>query len=439
RTPPVLTGADITLPIVEAAVQILPGEKTRMWTFGGEFPGPTIRRPAGETTLVTFDHRIQAADTLTIHHHGHHTASIDDGQPTREVIEPGTSRLYTYEHVEEGAPLRAAMRWYHDHSHGRTNRNSWMGLMGLFVIDDPAEADLGLPTADRELLLVVTDRTFGEETNQLTNPFDVSDPGADAVGSGDTILVNGVPQPYVEVLPTRYRIRILVAAAFRYYNLGFAAGPELVQVGTESGLLPAAVTRERVLLGPAERADLVVDFSAYANQALVLSSGPEDPEVRRLPGSVVPAEADVMQFRVSGGTVASVLPASELRALPDWVADLRAEADRVFAFGIGIDPETLRRVWTINGRTFDHEHVAARPELGSTETWLLVNLTHGTHSIHIHDVDWKMVSRNGSPPDPAEAGLKETFRLDPGDLLAVGAKFTDHLGPYMIHCHMLSH
>jgi spore coat protein A, manganese oxidase len=443
RMPEVLTGSDITIPIIESPVPILPGAETKMWTFAGQFPGPTIRRPTGTTTRVTFEHRLpKAAGPLTIHHHGHHTASIDDGQPMSELIDPGKSRTYTYVHREEGAPLRAAMRWYHDHSHERTGRNLWMGLMGLFIVEDPAEAELGLPTGDRELTLVISERSF-DDNNQLTDPFTTApDPSADGVGAGDVLLVNGVPQPYVEVLPTTYRIRILNAASFRPYNIGFA-GPEFKHVGSESGLFPAPLPPgplNRLTLGPAERADFVVDFSGMAGADVVLNSYPYTN--KRVPMAYLPyapsQQADIMQFRVRGAAAAPAAVASSLRALPKWASQLPAVPDRLFVLGRGVAADGTQK-WTINGLPYDPDTVAAQPELGSTETWLLVNASQQTHYVHLHDVDWKVVSRNGSEPIAQEDVLKETFRLDPGDVVAVGTKFTDHLGKYMLHCHMTSH
>jgi FtsP/CotA-like multicopper oxidase with cupredoxin domain len=444
RIPRTLADADITLPIAKADVQVLPGAATEMWTFGGEFPGPTIRRPAGATTRVTFEHGLPEAGTLTIHNHGHHTRSVDDGQPMAELIAPGGERTYTYEHVEEGKPLRAGMRWYHDHSHGRTGRNLWKGLLGLFIVEDPTEAGLGLPGPDRELVLVITETTL-DAGNQLTDPFTgAADPASDGVGIGETVLVNGVPQPFVEVEPTRYRLRVLNAASFNPYSLGFSTGPKLVQVGNESGLFTAPLERERVLLGPAERADIVIDFSGHAGQDLVLSSA-EEAAARSAPWSALTGllsrPDDLLQLRVRGTPAASAAPAAALRPLPAWVAALPQQPDRILAFGRGIDPAapSTQQVWTINGRTYDPATVVAQPALGDTETWLLVNASTQAHYVHLHDVDWKLIQRNGAAPEPHEDALKETFRLDAGDVVLVGTKFTDHLGTYMVHCHMLSH
>jgi spore coat protein A len=447
RRPTQLTGDNILLVAKPARVQVLEGQKTLMWTFNGEFPGPTIRRPSGRRTKVTVRHALPAdAGSLTIHHHGGHQPSSEDGQPERNVIEPGRTRTYTYDLREDGRPERGALQWYHDHSHYRTSRNVWRGLAGMVVLDDPAEARLGLPSGAYDVELMIGDRSF-DDRNQLVDPFpeynEDSGPGAgpglppedDVFGS--RYLVNGVPEPYFVVEPRRYRFRILNAAVFRLYNVALSDGGEIVQVGTESGLLPAPVKRTAVLLGPGERADLVVDFSRHAGKTLELRSvARTDPS---LAPRTAPAEAALMQFRVEKARVrdASRVPAT-LRALPEWVAQLSQTPDRVWAFGVGLDTQG-RTAWTINGLAFDHSRVDARPELGSTETWLMVNATQKSHYIHIHDVDWVVLSRNGAAPLPEEAALKETFRLDPGEVVLVGSKFTDHLGPFMIHCHMLQH
>ncbi len=444
RQPPIIRKATIDMPIIQSDVPLVKGERTLMWTFGGTFPGPTIRRAAGSTTRMTFRHGIPEAGSLTIHNHGHHSAAIHDGQPMSELIEPGASREYVYRHVEEGEPLRGGMRWYHDHSHGRTNRNSWMGLLGLFIVVDPREKQLGLPQGDRELVLVITSRTL-DDNNQLVDPFTGNtDPGADAVGSGTLLLVNGVSRPYQVVEPTTYRLRILNASSFNPYNVGFAAGgPEILQLGNESGLFPAPAKRSRVLMGPAERCDLFVDFSAFAGRTFNLSSAPQEasaPLASLLAPALAPA-ADIMQFRVRRRrrkkTPAARPAPKRLRELPKWTSSLSSTPDRFFVFGSGVGSGAT--TWTINGAPYDPARVAARPAIGTTETWLLANVSQQSHYIHLHAQDWWVVSRNGGSPADDEAVMKETFRLDPGETLAVGTRFTDHTGRFLIHCHMLSH
>ena len=338
------------------------------------------------------------------------------------------------------------MRWYHDHSHGRTNRNSWMGLRRPVHRRGPARAEAAAsPAATASCCSSLTTRTLDDD-NQLVDPFTAAaDPGADAVGSGELHAGERAgSRPYHRVEPTTYRLRILNAASFNPYNLGFAEGPPMVQIGNESGLFPAPAQRERVLMGPAERCDLVVDFSAFAGQRVLLGSAPQDSDLAPGVGSCrrPPRRRRADGVPGAGETQALQGAAAAARGscfeLPEWVAALPTEPDRTFVFGqaTGAGGGT---VWTINGEPYDHERIVARPELGSTETWMLVNSSQQSHYIHLHAVDWKVISRNGGVPAPDEDVLKETFRLDPGETLAVGAKFTDHLGRFLIHCHMLSH
>jgi spore coat protein A, manganese oxidase len=454
--PEVLTDADITLTAAESDVQVLPGEPTRMWTFNGSFPGPLIRRPAGEETRVTVVNDLpEEAGSITLHHHGNHNTAEHDGQPDGDlVIPPGGSREYVYDLMEDGAPARARFQWYHDHSHHRTGRNLWRGLAGMFIVDDEVEAELGLPDGEHDIPLMIADRSF-DQANQLTDPFTAPHRHHAPVGSGhgqgwppfdevigDRLLVNGAPQPYLEVEARRYRLRLLNASNFRPINVARSDGRPLVQIATEGGLLPAPVQRDAILLGPAERAEIVIDLAGFAGRNVTLNS------VAREDGGLLPATepaiAPLLQLRVGGAPAepdTSRVPES-LRPLPDWVADASPVPDRVWAFGLGPSPdESLHSSWTINGRTFDHSRVDARPEVGAIESWLLVNTTPiaTSHYIHLHHSDWVLLSRNGRAPEPHEAGMKETFRLDPGEQVVVARRFNDHTGRFMLHCHMLEH
>jgi plastocyanin len=265
RFPPVTTAADIPIGINEACVSILSGPCTYMWTYGGTYPGLEIRRPTGQTTRVTFTNNLPAmAGAMTVHHHGNHSLSDDDGQATgaNYLFGPGTSRTYTYEGKENGENERGTMQFYHDHRMGETGFNVWQGLQGLYIIDDPADPAT-LPSGAYELPLVIVDRQFDAD-NQLEyfyDPFGVV---------GDKVLVNGVYQPYVEVADRKYRLRFLNGANARIYTLTLSTGGPFIQIGTESGLLPAPVSRTAMDMGPGERLDVVVDFAGKLGQDLYL-------------------------------------------------------------------------------------------------------------------------------------------------------------------------
>jgi spore coat protein A len=458
RIPEVLTDANLTLDIKPAKVAILPGRKTSMWTYGGTFPGPTIRRPAGQETQVTFRHRLpRKAGDLTVHLHGGHNISADDGQPggltkgqprafycnvsrglsARDsgndlLISPGEDRTYIYALSEDGEPERAAFQWYHDHRLERTAPNMWRGLVGMWIIDDELDVSLPLPRGERDLPLMLTDRAF-DRHNQLTDPFsDLAHAPNDGI-TGRYALVNGTYLPYHRVSATRHRLRLLNASNFRIYDLELSDRSPLVQIATESGLMPAPVTRRRVRLGPGERVELLVDFGRFAGKRVELVSAGH-----RGGGSLAQSvfAGPLMQFRVGDPEPDDTSVPAALRPLPAWTADAPRQPSRTWTVSIGTG---LIPTWLINGKTFDPARVDATPKLDTTETWELRNETAVSHTIHLHHTDWYMLERNGKRPDPAEDCLKETFLLRPKDRVVIAGHFSDYTGKYVIHCHMLDH
>ena len=458
RIPPVLTDAQIEIEMRQARIGVLPGPKTSMWTYGGSFPGPTIRRPAGQPTEVTFVHNLPAkAGELTVHLHGGHNRSSEDGQPggltARQpralycrisdrlapadsgndlLIEPGGRRTYRYDLTEDGGPERAAFQWYHDHRLERTARNVWKGLAGMMIIDDEFDASLPLPRGERDIPLMLVDRSF-DKHNQLTDPFGKAAHAPNDGVTGRYALVNGVHRPHHDVSAARYRVRVLNAASFSLFNLFLSDGSKVTQIATEAGLMPAPVKRRRALIGPGERIELILDFTHLAGKRVQLLSArrPEDGGIRSHT-----FDGPLMEFRVGRRAEDPTSVPAALRPLPDWVAGARTSPDRRWEFTIS---KGFAPAWLVNGKTFDPARSDAFPVLGTTETWELHNRTGVAHVMHMHSTDWYMLSRNGRPPPAWERCLKETFLLEPGDRIVVAAHFSDFTGKYAIHCHMLDH
>ncbi|GAA1434714.1 multicopper oxidase family protein [Mycobacterium cookii] len=441
-------GADIRLVMRRAKVRTLPeGPRTSMWTYDGTYPGPTIKRRGGRGTEVTVVNRLpRGAGAMSTHLHGDHHASADDGQPTSHLIRRGEGRTYRYPLVVDGRPEPGSFFWYHDHRMDRTARNNWRGLQGMFIVTDPPVPGLRLPTGRRDVPLMISERSF-TSGNQLTDPF--AD-GPDMVGHhgemswtgdnappddatvGDTVLVNGRHAPYLAVSATRHRLRLLNSSPFSSYNFTLSDGRPFLQVGTGSGLLPKSVVRSSVLLGPAQRADVVVDFSGATGQRLVLASVPA---ARGTTGDDA-RETAVMEFRVGRPARDSSRLPSRLPS-PRLVAPVRASVAKTWTFGL----EESRRgsAWSINGRAFDPGRVDHRVRLGTVERWRLRNTSDVTHYVHVHAQQWRTLLRDGRRPPPWERGLEDTWRLEPGEEVEIAARFTDYTGPFMIHCHMLDH
>jgi FtsP/CotA-like multicopper oxidase with cupredoxin domain len=379
-----------------------------MWTYGGTYPGLTIRRPTGQTTNVTFTNNLDpAAGSLSPHNHGNHSSPENDGRPEELLVGTGESRTYTYTGLEEGMPERGTMHFYHDHRMDVTARNVWFGLAALYIIDDPADPAT-LPSGNFDVPLAIADRQF-DENNQIPYVFDPN--GV----SGDKILINGVYQPYFEVGDRKYRFRILNASNSSTYNLVLSTGTLFIQIGTESGLLPSPVARAEMRMGPAERLDVVVDFAGRLGEHIYLTD-----TLTGMP---------LLQFRVIQHVVDPSTIPPVLRPLPDIGEPTRT---RTWNF------DRVSGHWTINGLRFDPDRIDARPVLGTTERWIFTNPTGRPHTAHIHDVYQQCLSRNGGPCYPYET-MKETWYLAPGETIEVKLKFTDHIGKYVLHCHMIEH
>jgi FtsP/CotA-like multicopper oxidase with cupredoxin domain len=248
---------------------------------------------------------------------------------------------------------------------------------------------------------------------------------------GKRILVNGQFAPYLRVRPGLYRLRLLNASLFSAYDLALSNGRPFAQVGTGNGLLPRKVVRQDVLLGPAQRADVVVDFRGLRDQNVLLSTIP------RSDGSVGTGSrsAAIMQFRVRGHADQHSRVPDKLRPLPPLAVPRKV--DKVWTFDLTRDHHGS--FWSINDKMFDPARVDYRVRQGSVERWRLRNTSDVTHYVHLHEEQWQTVSRNGERPPPWERGFEDTWRLDPGETVDVAARFTDYPGIFMVHCHMLDH
>ncbi len=446
-----LTGSNLTIVMRKADVRVLPhGPRTPMWTFGGSFPGPTIVRRTGHDTKVTFVNRLpRAVGAVTIHQHGGHQQSRFDGQPMSFLIKHGKKRTYDFPLTDGGRPLPAALRFYHDHKMSRTARDNWFGLQGMFLTTDPKDAKRGLPHGRYDVPLMVTDRSF-TKTNRLVDPFrhpasapspmpamsgmpaglKASDPGTATVGS--KVLVNGRFAPYLRVRPGLYRLQILNASLFSSYDFALSDGRPFVQIGTGSGLLPHPVTRQDIFLGPAQRADVVVDFRKETTRQVLLLSIPRTGAPPMGNGS---RDAALMQFRI--GTTPA--PAAHVPYELAHIRSLKVPRKIAMTWTFGVSKDQHGSYWSINGKRFDPRRIDHRVVLGTTEKWRLRNTTDMTHFVHLHEELWRTISRDGKRPPPWERGYEDTWKLDPGETVVVAAKFTDFTGPFMIHCHMLDH
>jgi spore coat protein A len=436
---------------------------TTVWGFGdgptgATYPGPTVEAAAGVPVTVTWANDLRdgagalrtthylpvdtclngaedASPRIVEHLHGGHVPPAVDGYPEATFL-PGEEVVYPYPNAQRPATL-----WYHDHAHGITRLNVYMGLAGFYLVRDAVEAGLGLPAGEFEIPLAIQDRRFHPDGS-------LAYPGAwEDHFHGDTIVVNGKVWPYLAVQRGKYRFRFLNGSTSRTYELALSDGAPLAVIGTEGGLLPAPVTVSTITLAPGERADVVVDFAAYSpGTEIVLTNSAPAPFPGTAGEGVIP---NIMKFVVGsqpGHTLA--LPAS-LRPL-DVLDEADAVVSRQFLLRKVADPCT-GSAWLINGLRW--EDVTERPQLGTTEIWAFINRSGVTHPMHMHLVMFQVLDRQAFelqgdvvvpvgprvPPPPEEAGWKDTVRAGPDEIVRVIARFEDFKGRFPYHCHILEH
>jgi spore coat protein A, manganese oxidase len=303
----------------------------------------------------------------------------------------------------------------------------------MWIVDDDLDSSLPLPSGDRDLPLMIADRTF-DRHNQLTDPFTNRRPPDDGI-LGETVLVNGAYLPHHQVRPCRYRLRILNVSSFRSYNLRLSNGVPMIQIATESGLMPKPIRRREILIGPAERVEVIVDFSGSAGERVELRSTAR--HSGRNPAGARSYGGALMQFRVgSERRPDRTRVPRHLRPLPAWTRKAKRKPDHHWEITIG---GFFKTTWRLNGRTFNPAYADAFPQLGTTETWEVHNRTRVAHVMHLHHTDWYLLARNGKPPPPWEDCLKETFFVYPNERILIAGHFSDHTGKFVIHCHMLDH
>jgi spore coat protein A len=255
--------------------------------------------------------------------------------------------------------------------------------------------------------------------------------GFEAGVLGDVTLVNGVPWPIVNVDGARYRLRLLNAANARRYDVRLDPPPPggFVQIGTDGGLLAQPLQHDHIEMAPAQRFDVIVDFSAYQPGT----------EVTLVNDFASGSMGQVMRFIVGAR-------AEDNSRIPDrltTIEPLNTTADGVITRTMRFNSGHLssnngdRHSWLINSEPFSPDVAAARPALDSVEIWRLVSDFH--HPIHVHLNPFQVLSRGRSGPGPYDIGWKDTIDLRPFEHAAIAVRFDGFRGRYVFHCHNLEH
>lgn len=415
---------------------------------------------------------------------------------------------------------RACTLWYHDHTLGMTRLNVYAGPAGFFLVRGgpdgdkavrdtrsgttavlpgpaPREAD-AFPSRKTyyEIPIAIQDRSFNDDgslfypdSREFFDGATAADPGfiPDTDLSpiwnpeffGNMIIANGSTWPYQTVERRRYRFRLLNGCQSRFLILDFSRIPGITAwaIGNEGGFLAEPVNLTvsnggRLLMGPAERADLIVDFTDVPVGDYVLHNvGPDEPFSGGEPlddfDAADPATTgQVMQLKVVPAVApdpttppeflqlpaAAALPAAARTrglALIEMMSDSWDGPAQAMLGHVDGDDQPVQQGWD--------GPVTETPAVGDTEVWELHNFTADAHPMHVHETAFQVVNRQalvtnedgetvppsrpvGEPrgPEAWETGVKDTVIAYPGEVTRIRARFRS-AGQFVWHCHIVEH
>jgi blue copper oxidase len=439
--------AGSTTDVLRFNVDVVDGDPASV-VSSGSYLGPTLHLRQGQGVRVSFDNGLDQ-DSI-VHWHGLVVPEDQDGQPTAAV---GPGETYEYDFVVTNRP---GTYWYHAHPHHHTGEQVYRGLAGLLIVhgDEPE-----LPSGSDDLALVLQDRTIGSD-GQLRYVGTRHDQMAGFVG--ETLVTNGVAGLELSVARRPHRIRLLNGANARTQHLQLSTGQDLLVVATDGHLLPEAVSVPALVLTPAQRSDLWIDFSSFeAGDRIDLLTadtfieGPMGGGGMGGGGMGGGAAGElVLDHRVAATFVVADTPA-EPGTAPGWLggvvdvdpaAAVNTDSPRQFVLS------TRRAAHWINGTQWEGRVASEEEtvEFGTTELWDIVNTSPMAHPMHFHGEAFTVVERAWENDAAAgsweaiaagivETGPRDTVLVWPGQRVRIAIAFTANRGYFTYHCHILEH
>jgi len=428
-------GNVVKLRVAPGSHEFYKGKPTPTFGYSASILGPVLRFRRGDHVEMSVENALDA--TTTVHWHGLLVPGDVDGGPQGK-IEPGTTWRAVLPIEQPAATL-----WYHPHPHHDTARQTYMGLAGLIILDDVDH--LGLPHnyGVDDLPIIIQDRTFGSDGSL---DYDVDELGVIYGVRGDTLIVNGAIEPVAKVPAGWVRLRLLNGANAQNFDLRFRDRRSFQVIASDGGLLPRPVPMTRLRISPAERFEILVDFSN--GKPALLETGPD--EVMGIFGAVSEDHTGdfvaVMRFEPTAATAAAKHLPSRL-VDSETVNPAAAVQRRQFILNNGVCGQRMRMsgqpdipaIIGINGRTHDPNRIDVETKLGATEIWEVTSVGMA-HPFHVHGALFRILSLDDKPPPDHLAGWKDVVLVEGTARLLV--KFTkpatrEH--PFMYHCHILEH
>jgi blue copper oxidase len=411
---------------------IIKGKTTRVFGYHESILGPTLKMNSGETANIFFSNFL--AEETNIHWHGLLIPQNMDGHP-ENTVNAGSSFSYNF-------PInqRAGTYWYHPHPHRKTAYQVFMGLAGMFIVNDAEESILNLPLGNYEIPLVIQDKRIYSDYSLNYSPTD------DEVMTGylgQYVCVNGIYSPYQNVATRWYRIRILNGSTARAYNLALSNGTSFTVIGADGGLLSVAENVNNLLLAPGERADILVDFSSYSVgteiylQSNSFSGGGEAQGNNAFKIIKFVVDRQETDSFTAPSSLSSIVPIPTTQSSYNRIFDLK-QADHNGHAGMNMG----NMEHTINGKAFNMNRIDFSVNAGATEIWTFDNSTsEEIHPMHIHGVQFQILDRTGGRGTliATERGWKDTVLLMAQEKVRVIMTFPNNKGKFVLHCHNLEH
>ncbi|MBX7207847.1 MAG: sulfatase-like hydrolase/transferase [Verrucomicrobiaceae bacterium] len=490
--PDIITGTQFDLELLQTSKKFpaLPDSTTTLGTNatttlgynGALMWGPTLIMNKGDYVQLNVKNSLDQSTspllrttTTTVHWHGLHIPAIMDGGP-RQVIPGGTTWSPSWTVMND-----AATYWYHPHLHVATQEQLTLGAGGFLIVRDPQEASLGLPRTYGvdDIPLALTSRRYLRATNQFSfNQYAENTGTTSSLDNyGDTILINGTHLPQVSLPKQFVRLRILNGEIQRGYNLGFSDNRTYYVIANDQGLLNAPVAVTRMFLMVGERVEILVDMrndtasfdlKAYNTGQVFGFPSQEGPVGGTAPtGNAGPengsrlnnSDFNLLHINPVAATSGAITTLPTTLANNTYLTAANATNTRTITVNGG-NPSTVNGLTTSTGFTFNN--ISYSPNvmnhtipLNAIERW---NISAGNifgHSLHIHDIKFKIIERYSTAPGTAgsqvtsnglaagyESGWKDTVYIPRAEGVSVVMKFDDfasNVNPYMFHCHFMNH